>query len=116
MGAKASKGILSDQCASMQMAIKSCIPTTIHRCKAVYVSVHLSSDLQLFEDRHLWIPVNLDHHFWVRMRSTQRSESMHAFFNKFITRNGLLIHFVKQYYNCLGSREQKKRQSYATDF
>ncbi|KAL4391050.1 hypothetical protein AHAS_Ahas03G0206300 [Arachis hypogaea] len=32
---------------------------------------------ELFEDRHLWIPFHLDHHFWVRMRSTQRSESMH---------------------------------------
>ncbi|RYR34785.1 hypothetical protein Ahy_A10g049806 [Arachis hypogaea] len=44
----------------------------------------------LYKDRHIWIPVYLDHHFWAGMRSTQGSESMHAFFNKFITRNSSL--------------------------
>ncbi|RYR14715.1 hypothetical protein Ahy_B04g071392 [Arachis hypogaea] len=70
----------------------------------------------LYEDRHIWIPIYLDHHFWAGMRSTQRSESMHSFFNKFITRNSLLIQFVKQYDNCLGSREQAERESDAADF
>ncbi|RYR21913.1 hypothetical protein Ahy_B03g067208 [Arachis hypogaea] len=50
------------------------------------------------------------------MRSTQRSEIMHSFFNKFITRNSSLIQFVKQYDNCLGSREQTERESDAADF
>ncbi|RYR25496.1 hypothetical protein Ahy_B02g059291 [Arachis hypogaea] len=50
------------------------------------------------------------------MRSKQRSESMHSFFNKFITQNNSLIQFVKQYDNCLGSREQKERESDAADF
>ncbi|RYR65655.1 hypothetical protein Ahy_A03g011581 [Arachis hypogaea] len=36
----------------------------------------------LYEDRHIWVPIYLDHHFWAGMRSTQRSESMHSFFNK----------------------------------
>ncbi|RYR22231.1 hypothetical protein Ahy_B03g067509 [Arachis hypogaea] len=54
-----------------------------------------------FEDHHLWISV--------RMRSTQRNEIMHTFFNKFITRNSSLIQFVKQYDNCLRSREQRER-------
>ncbi|RYQ85251.1 hypothetical protein Ahy_B10g104756 [Arachis hypogaea] len=70
----------------------------------------------LYEDRHIWVPIYLDHHFWAGMRSTQRSESMHLFFNKFITRNSSLIQFVKQYDNCLGSREQAERESDATDF
>ncbi|RYR07529.1 hypothetical protein Ahy_B05g074901 [Arachis hypogaea] len=55
------------------------------------------------------ISIYLDHHFWVGMRSTQRSESMHAFFNKFITCNRSLIQFVKQYDNFLGSREQTEK-------
>ncbi|RYQ94767.1 hypothetical protein Ahy_B08g089695 [Arachis hypogaea] len=50
------------------------------------------------------------------MRSTQRSKSMHSFFNKYITRNSSLIQFVKQYDNCLGSREQAERESDAADF
>ncbi|QHN97417.1 Protein FAR-RED ELONGATED HYPOCOTYL [Arachis hypogaea] len=36
----------------------------------------------LYEDCHIWVPIYLDHHFWAGMRSTQRSESMHSFFNK----------------------------------
>ncbi|RYR66863.1 hypothetical protein Ahy_A03g012987 [Arachis hypogaea] len=70
----------------------------------------------LYEDRHIWVPIYLDHYFWVGMKSTQRSESMHSFFNKFITPNSSLIQFVKQYNNCLGSREQAERESDAADF
>ncbi|RYR18544.1 hypothetical protein Ahy_B03g063176 [Arachis hypogaea] len=70
----------------------------------------------LYEDRHIWVPIYLDHHFWAGMRSTQRRKSMHSFFNKFITQNSSLIQFVKQYDNCLGSREQAERESDATDF
>ncbi|RYR48496.1 hypothetical protein Ahy_A07g034517 [Arachis hypogaea] len=70
----------------------------------------------LYEDRHIWVPIYLDQHFWAGMRSTQRSESMHSFFNKYITRNSSLIQFVKQYDNCLGSREQAERESDAADF
>ncbi|RYR78255.1 hypothetical protein Ahy_A01g002992 [Arachis hypogaea] len=41
---------------------------------------------------------------------------MHAFFNKFITCNSSLRQFVKQYDNCLASREKRKREFDATDF
>ncbi|RYR61800.1 hypothetical protein Ahy_A04g019011 [Arachis hypogaea] len=34
---------------------------------------------ELYEDRHIWISIYLDHHFWAGMRNTQRSKSMHAF-------------------------------------
>ncbi|RYR55154.1 hypothetical protein Ahy_A06g030400 [Arachis hypogaea] len=70
----------------------------------------------LYEDHHIWVPIYLDHHFWAGMRSTQKSESMHSFFNKFITRNSSLIQFVKQYDNCLGSREQAERGLDAAKF
>ncbi|RYR50343.1 hypothetical protein Ahy_A07g036938 isoform A [Arachis hypogaea] len=79
-------------------------------------NVCLKSVVELYEDRHIWVPIYLDHHFWTGMRSTQRSESMHSFFNKFIARNSSLIQFVKQYDNCLGSREQAERESDAADF
>ncbi|RYR08691.1 hypothetical protein Ahy_B05g076505 [Arachis hypogaea] len=45
----------------------------------------------LYEDRHIWVPIYLDHHFWAGMRSTQRN-------------------------NCLGSREQAEKESDAADF
>ncbi|RYR14668.1 hypothetical protein Ahy_B04g071336 [Arachis hypogaea] len=47
----------------------------------------------LYEDRHIWVLIYLDHHLWARMRSTQRSESVQSFFNRFITRNSSLIQF-----------------------
>ncbi|RYR50331.1 hypothetical protein Ahy_A07g036922 [Arachis hypogaea] len=82
-------------------------------CSRVYFGCIFAD---LYEDCHRWVPIYLDHHFWLKMRSTQRSESMHSFFNKFITHNSSLIQFVKQYDNCLGSREQRERESYAVDF
>ncbi|QHO23002.1 Protein FAR-RED ELONGATED HYPOCOTYL [Arachis hypogaea] len=50
------------------------------------------------------------------MRSTQWSESMHTFFNKFITRNSSLRQFVKQYDNCLASKKQREREFDVADF
>ncbi|MED6135819.1 hypothetical protein PIB30_050183 [Stylosanthes scabra] len=40
---------------------------------------------------------------------------MHAFFNKFITRKSSLVQLVKQYDNCLHSKEQKEREANAAD-
>ncbi|QHO01062.1 Protein FAR-RED ELONGATED HYPOCOTYL [Arachis hypogaea] len=79
-------------------------------------TIENNEEADLYEDRHIWVPIYLDHHFWAGMRSTQRSESMHSFFNKYITQNSSLIQFVKQYDNCLGSREQAERESDAADF
>ncbi|RYQ98909.1 hypothetical protein Ahy_B07g086736 [Arachis hypogaea] len=41
---------------------------------------------------------------------------MHSFFNKFITQNSFLRQLVKQYDNCLASREQAEREFDAADF
>ncbi|RYR13124.1 hypothetical protein Ahy_B04g070282 isoform E [Arachis hypogaea] len=141
MGGKALKGILTDQCASIQRAIELCMPTTIHCWCIWYIMKKIPSKLngykghneikqemshvvwnsytkeafdrnwidflrkyghggnkwlsEMYEDQHIMIPVYLDHHFWAGMRSTQRRESMHFFFNKFITRNSFLRQFVK---------------------
>ncbi|RYQ79567.1 hypothetical protein Ahy_Scaffold5g107793 [Arachis hypogaea] len=89
-----------------------------HPCcpsKAEMLKQHRELSMSI-RHRHIWVPIYLDHHFWAGMRSTQRSESMHSFFNKFITWNSSLIQFVKQYDNCLGSREQAERESDAADF
>ncbi|RYR26942.1 hypothetical protein Ahy_B02g061261 [Arachis hypogaea] len=57
--------------------------------------------LELYEDRHLWISIYLDHHFWPGMRSTKGARACMLFFNKFITRNSSLIQFVKGKVNCI---------------
>ncbi|RYR62041.1 hypothetical protein Ahy_A04g019362 [Arachis hypogaea] len=41
---------------------------------------------------------------------------MHVFFNKFITCNSSLSQFVKQYDNCLASKEHTEREFDSTDF
>ncbi|XP_025625194.1 protein FAR-RED IMPAIRED RESPONSE 1-like [Arachis hypogaea] len=38
----------------------------------------------LFEDRRMWVPIFFKGQFWATMRSTQRSESMHAFFGGYL--------------------------------
>ncbi|RYQ90751.1 hypothetical protein Ahy_B09g096755 isoform A [Arachis hypogaea] len=76
MGAKPPKGILTDQCALMQRAIEI-------NWNDFIIKFGLGGNKwlsELYEDRLLWIPVYLDHHFWAGMRRTQRSET---FFNKF---------------------------------
>ncbi|RYR25239.1 hypothetical protein Ahy_B02g058904 [Arachis hypogaea] len=87
---------------SSQSMVSEATACTVFGSPDLIVSVWYA---ELYEDRHIWIPVYLDHHFWAGMRSTQRNESMHSFFNKFITRNSSLRQFVKQYDNCLTKRE-----------
>ncbi|RYQ83564.1 hypothetical protein Ahy_B10g102297 [Arachis hypogaea] len=142
MGGNAPKGFLIDQCASMKRALEACMPTTIHRWCIWYIMKKIPSKLNGYKG-HAEIEQEMSQVVWKShskdsfdrnwndfllnfglvdnkwlsgMRSTQRSESMHLFFNKFITRNSSLIQFVKQYDNCLGSREQAERESDAADF
>ncbi|XP_057747630.1 protein FAR-RED IMPAIRED RESPONSE 1-like [Arachis stenosperma] len=131
MGGNAPKGILTDQCASIQRAIELCMPTIIHRWCIWHIMKKIPRKLngykghnkieqeirhvvwnsytkevfdrnwidflrkyglggnkwlsELYEDRHIWIPVYLDNHFWARMRSTQRSETIEAQFQHVYT-------------------------------
>ncbi|RYR25363.1 hypothetical protein Ahy_B02g059064 isoform A [Arachis hypogaea] len=63
----------------------------------------------------IWVPVFLEHEFWAGMRSTQWSESMYAFFDKYLTCRSSLIQFVHQYDNCLADKEQQKLECNAAD-
>ncbi|XP_057770763.1 protein FAR1-RELATED SEQUENCE 5-like [Salvia miltiorrhiza] len=51
----------------------------------------------LFSQREYWVPIYLNHMFWVGMVSTQMSESMHAFFDGYINSRSALKRFVEQY-------------------
>ncbi|QHO18756.1 Protein FAR-RED ELONGATED HYPOCOTYL [Arachis hypogaea] len=50
----------------------------------------------IYEERHRWVPIFLDNFFWAGMRSTQRSESMHSYFDKFLNNKSLLIQFQQE--------------------
>ncbi|KAL4374615.1 hypothetical protein AHAS_Ahas05G0199500 [Arachis hypogaea] len=55
----------------------------------------------IYNIRNIWVPVFLEHEFWAGMRSTQRSESMHAFFDKYLT--------------CRSNKEQQELECDAAD-
>ncbi|XP_016206046.1 protein FAR1-RELATED SEQUENCE 5-like [Arachis ipaensis] len=71
--------------------------------------------MDMFADRHMWVPVFFKNEFWAGMRSTQRSESMHLVFNKYLNSKSFLLQFVRQYQNCVIDKEQKELECDAAD-
>ncbi|XP_016164230.1 protein FAR1-RELATED SEQUENCE 5-like [Arachis ipaensis] len=69
----------------------------------------------LYEDRRMWVPIYFQGEFWAGMRSTQRSESMHAFFGGYLHCKSGLVQFVHEYDNVLGNKEQKELEDDAAD-
>ncbi|KAK2641451.1 hypothetical protein Ddye_023214 [Dipteronia dyeriana] len=67
----------------------------------------------LYVERQLWVPAFVKDIFWVGMSTTQRSESMHAFFDGYINSKTTLKQFVEQYENALRDKVEKERH---TDF
>lgn len=62
----------------------------------------------LYKEWHRWAPTMLRNYFWAGMSTTQRSESIQAFFEGYITSSTRLHQFVTQYDNALGSRVEKE--------
>jgi len=62
----------------------------------------------LYKERHRWVPIMLKKYFWAGMSTTQRSESIHDFFDGYINSTTSLQQFVKQYDNALRSRAEKE--------
>ncbi|KAG6407476.1 hypothetical protein SASPL_130467 [Salvia splendens] len=65
----------------------------------------------LYEIRQSWVPVYSKHIFWAGMMSTQRSESMHAFFDNYINSRSTLKIFVEQYEICIVDKIRKELQA-----
>ncbi|XP_016165018.1 protein FAR1-RELATED SEQUENCE 5-like [Arachis ipaensis] len=53
--------------------------------------------------------------FWAGNRSTQRSESMHAFFGGYLHYKSGLVQFMHEYDNMLGNKEPKESKDDAVD-
>ncbi|KAJ3700776.1 hypothetical protein LUZ61_004481 [Rhynchospora tenuis] len=49
----------------------------------------------MFDMRNMWVPVYLNKFFWAGMRSTQRSESINAFLDKYVNSKTTLRNFVR---------------------
>ncbi|XP_042974208.1 protein FAR1-RELATED SEQUENCE 6-like isoform X2 [Carya illinoinensis] len=67
----------------------------------------------LYTERSFWVPVYLKGVFWARMSTTQRSESMNAFFDRFVRSGTTLKEFVDQFDNAL---RKKVETETTTDF
>lgn len=62
----------------------------------------------LYENRHRWVPAFVKEVFWAGMSTTQRSESMHAFFDGYVNAKTTLKHFASQYENALRDKVEKE--------
>ncbi|XP_042460880.1 protein FAR-RED IMPAIRED RESPONSE 1-like [Zingiber officinale] len=65
----------------------------------------------LYEIRHKWMPVYVKDKFWARMSTSQRSESMNAFFDDYVHSKTTLKQFIEQYGNALKSKIEKEDNS-----
>ncbi|XP_042972763.1 protein FAR1-RELATED SEQUENCE 5-like [Carya illinoinensis] len=55
----------------------------------------------LYDEREFWVPIFLKEIFWAGMSTTQRSESMNAFFDGYVHSRTNLKEFVDQFDNAL---------------
>ncbi|KAL9463985.1 hypothetical protein AB3S75_001729 [Citrus x aurantiifolia] len=70
----------------------------------------------LYDERYRWVPCYLKDSFWAGMSTTQRSESMNAFFDGFVNSKTNLKQFVKQYENALRRKAELEWQADAKCF
>lgn len=62
----------------------------------------------LYNERNRWVPAFVKDTFWAGMSTTQRSESMNAFFDGYVNSKTSLKQFVEQYENALRSKAEKE--------
>ncbi|GJU53728.1 FAR-RED impaired response 1-like protein isoform X1 [Tanacetum coccineum] len=65
----------------------------------------------LFNDRRRWVPIYVKVFFWAGMSTTQRSESMNAFFDGYVNSKTSLRQFVEQYDNALKNKIEKENKA-----
>ncbi|XP_028085358.1 protein FAR-RED IMPAIRED RESPONSE 1-like [Camellia sinensis] len=65
----------------------------------------------LYRERHRWIPAYVKDIFWAGMSTTQRNESMNAFFDGYVNSKTTLKQFVEQYDNALRSKIEKETKA-----
>ncbi|XP_057748072.1 protein FAR1-RELATED SEQUENCE 5-like [Arachis stenosperma] len=69
----------------------------------------------LYDDRRMWVPIYFKGEFWAAMRSTQRSESMYAFYGGFLHNRTSLVQFVHEYNNVLEVKERRELEDDAAN-
>ncbi|XP_057747088.1 protein FAR-RED IMPAIRED RESPONSE 1-like [Arachis stenosperma] len=84
MGGKAPKGILTDQCTSIQRAIELCMPTTIHRWCIWHIMKKIPSKLNGYKG-HIHIEQEMSHVVW----NSHTKDEFDRNWNDFLTKYGL---------------------------
>ncbi|KAG6669101.1 hypothetical protein CIPAW_01G219800 [Carya illinoinensis] len=75
-------------------------------------NLHENAWLQsLYAEREFWVPVYLKNTFWAGMSTTQRSESMNAFFDGYVHARTNLKEFVDQFDNALKKKIENENQA-----
>ncbi|XP_042973094.1 protein FAR1-RELATED SEQUENCE 5-like [Carya illinoinensis] len=70
----------------------------------------------LYAERDHWVPVFLKETFWAGMSTTQRSESMNAFFDGYVHSKTNLKEFVDQFDNALKKKIENENQAELQSF
>ncbi|XP_026452077.1 protein FAR-RED ELONGATED HYPOCOTYL 3-like [Papaver somniferum] len=70
----------------------------------------------LYKDKEKWVPCFVKTYFWEGMSTTQRSESMNAFFDKYVTSKTSLKEFVEKYELALRDKIEKELKADAKSF
>ncbi|XP_035549763.1 protein FAR1-RELATED SEQUENCE 5-like [Juglans regia] len=65
----------------------------------------------LYVEREYWVPVFLKEHFWAGMSTTQRSESMNAFFDGYVHSKTNLKEFVDQFDSALRKKIENENHA-----
>ncbi|XP_042939228.1 protein FAR1-RELATED SEQUENCE 5-like isoform X2 [Carya illinoinensis] len=85
------------------------------KCWSVFINTyHLHENVwlkSLYLERAHWVPIFLRDHFWAGMSTTQRSESMNAFFDGYVHSKTNLKEFVDQFDNALKRKIENENQA-----
>ncbi|KAF8405193.1 hypothetical protein HHK36_010093 [Tetracentron sinense] len=65
----------------------------------------------LYEDRKQWVPTYMRDTFFAGMSTTQRSESINSFFDKYVQRKTTLKEFIEQYKVVLQDRHERESKA-----
>ncbi|KAJ8484644.1 hypothetical protein OPV22_017129 [Ensete ventricosum] len=70
----------------------------------------------LYDNHHRWVPVYVKDSFWAGMSTTQRTESVHAFFEGYVNSKTTIKQFVERYDKALKIKVEKELQEDLNSF
>ncbi|XP_062158806.1 protein FAR1-RELATED SEQUENCE 4-like [Alnus glutinosa] len=105
MNGQAPKAIITDQDRAMKNAIAIVFPEKYEEnWKDLLEKYNLHDNAWLnglYREKTFWVPAYMKDTFWAGMNTTQRSESMNAFFDGYVHSRTTLKEFVDEYDNAL---------------